>query len=87
MGRVVLLQSYRAVTCLAPATGALRATARYAAAEEPDWIAVATTGDTLLAVQGAGLNPEVFAVRLPGSLLRLSRRGLLAPHDPLRGAS
>jgi hypothetical protein len=68
LGSFTLIQSYRGMTCLSPATARLRATALWSAARAPSWTPVAVIDGTLLADQTTSFtSSDVLAVRVPAA--------------------
>ena len=66
LGAFLLLQSYRGMTCLAPTTGSLRATAIWTAKQAPSWTPVALVGHILVAIQVTSFtSSRVLAVHVP----------------------
>jgi hypothetical protein len=67
-GPFVLLQSYRGMTCVAPNTGALRATALWTENRAPRWTAVAVVDRSLVAVESTSFSSsKVLAVHIPAA--------------------
>ena len=68
VGPFVLIKSYRGMTCLAPNSGSLRATAIWPTGQVPTWTPVSLIGHTLLAI---GPTPrrvsEVLRIQVPAA--------------------
>ena len=68
VGPFVLIKSYRGMTCLAPNSGSLRATAIWPTGQVPTWTPVSLIGHTLLAI---GPTPrrvsEVLRIQMPAA--------------------
>jgi hypothetical protein len=66
LGAFLLLQSYRGMTCLAPTTGSLRATALWTAKQALGWTPVALVGHILVGLQVTSFtSSKVLAVHMP----------------------
>jgi hypothetical protein len=62
----LLLESYRGMTCVAPKTGSLRASAHWTAKQAPNWTPIALVGHVLVALQVTGFtSSNVLAVHMP----------------------
>jgi len=68
VGPFVLIKSYRGMTCVAPDSGSLRATAIWPTKQVPTWTPVSLIGHTLLAI---GPTPrrvsEVLRIQVPAA--------------------
>jgi hypothetical protein len=70
LGAFLLLESYRGMTCLAPTTGSLRATALWTAKQAPSWTPVALVGHILVGLQITSFtSSKVLAVHVPEACL------------------
>ena len=66
LGAFLLLESYRGMTCVAPTTGSLRASAHWTAKQAPNWTPIALVGHVLVALQVTGFtSSNVLAVHMP----------------------
>jgi hypothetical protein len=65
LGRFVLIESYRGMTCVAPNVGALRAEDSWPPGKAPRWTPFAVLSDSLLATQFVNGKDEVLVVRIP----------------------